>query len=301
MPDVLTEVRKRRGPFTRVVIALVVAWWVLGVVRMVLAVVSGLPPLEAAARHAQDLVSVPVILVLLLLAVADVWVRPRLENAVRLTRQATWVGSLAVGTSIAVGVAGLWSPSLRSSDRALEVADIVVSSVVPVLLCVVLATVAGAARRAGQGDEAPPSGAAAESAGTNGAEEETAAGTDASTAVPGGGTPAAGGEVARREPDPTAGAAWHSAADAAHGREAMSWGDTTTPFGWESGPGAAPLESAGAQGAGPDDPSAERTPRVGEPGDRASSTATPETNGKAALGPGRIDPDLWRTPGSDPR
>lgn len=270
MPDVLTEVRNRRGPFTWVVIALVIAWWVLGVVRTVLAAVGDLPPLEAVARHAQDLVSVPVLLLLVLFAVADVWVRPRLANAARLTGQATWVSSLAVATSIAAGVAGLWSPLLRTSDRALEVADLVVSSVVPVLLCVALATVAGAARRARQ-EEASAVGSATGQGG------DTVTSAPPPAGVPDDGTAgvveAVPDEVsARWEPDETSGAVWHSAADAAHGREATSWGDATTPFGWE-----------------PAGPAEQTTP-----------TEPPAADRKAPE-PGRIDPDLWRTPGSDPR
>ncbi|MEA5153784.1 hypothetical protein [Raineyella sp.] len=302
MPDVLTEVRKRRGPFTRVVIALVVAWWVLGLIRMVLAVVGGLHPLEAAARHGQGLVSVPVVLVLLLFAVADVWVRPRLENAARLTSLATWVSSLAVGTSIAAGIAGLWSPALKTADRALAVADIIVSSVVPVLLCVALGTVAGAARRAGAADgpRTEPDGAGAViDTGTGGT------GT-AGSGVPGAAeeVPAESGETVDagqvREPDAAAGAAWHSAADAAHGQQAAAWGDTTTPFGWEparaldSGAPVGPGDVGSASSGGPVPKGGTLPPGPAEP-------PMPGTKDRPGRGPGQIDPDLWDGPHSDPQ
>lgn len=268
MPDVLTEVRKRRGPFTRILIALVIAWMVLGVVRMVVAVVGGVGVLTAAGRHAGDLVSVPVLLVLLLFVVADVWVRPRLENAVRLARIGTWVGSIAVLASVVAGAVALWSPLLTVSDRALAVADLVISSVVPVLLCVALGTVAGAARRV-----AAPAPGAAEAA-----SPEEVPGTTPPMAVSPGWPETASEERDLRPTwgvDEASGAAWSSAAEAGRGGEAVAWGDDTTPFGWQ--PDASGHEVAGPAG--------------------ARDAASPDGPGHASTPgrtPGQIDPRLWQ-------
>lgn len=240
MPDVLTEVRKRRGPATRIVIALVIAWVLLGVVRTVLAVLDGQTVLEAVRRHAGDLVSVPVVLVLLLFVVADVWVRPRLANAATLARGATWVASLAVAVEIGGRVAGLWDPLLRGTERALGVADILISSVVPVLLCVALATVTKAAQRA-EVQAGPPSVEADGPAGADG----PAAGTELEPPA----ARAAEETAPTWSPDTAAGAAWTTAADAARGGGAAAWGDDRHAFGWQ------PSEDSGEgddpQGNGP--------------------------------------------------
>lgn len=261
MPDVLTEVRKRRGPATRIMIALVIAWMVLGIVRTVLAVLEGQAVLEAVRRHAGDLVSVPVVLVLLLFVVADVWVRPRLANAATLARGATWVASLAVAVQIGGRVAGLWDPLLRGTERALGVADILISSVVPVLLCVALATVAKAAQRAEvQAGPAAPA--------------EVDGPVDADGPAPGGTefeSPAASGAEENAPtwaPDAAAGAAWTTAADAARGGGAAAWGDDRNAFGWQ------PPEDAGED----DDP------RGNRPDSSPRTTA------------GQLDRGLWEGP-----
>ncbi len=250
MPDVLEQVRKRRGPFTRIVIGLVVAWMLLGIGRMVLAYRGGADALTALGQHAEDLVSVPVLLVLLLFVIADVWVKPRLDNAYSLALTATWVSSFAVVLAIGAGVAGLWSPGLKPGDRALEVANIVVSVVVPVLLCVALGTVAGAAKRAGQQSAIEGSGQAAiattEDQGPAPASEEPTTGDSrVGPSAP---------EAPTWTPDESAGAAWSTAADAAKGGPAAAWGDTTTPFGWEppaNGSGTGESRGAAADGKRP--------------------------------------------------
>ncbi|SDB89059.1 hypothetical protein GA0111570_106174 [Raineyella antarctica] len=278
MPDVLTEVRKRRGPFTRIVIGLVVAWLVLGAVRIGFAIQGGLGPLEAAGRHAQDFVSVPVLLVLLLFVVADVWVRPRLENAPALAVAATWAASVAVAVSIGVGIAGLWAPQLRGPDRAIEVADIIVSSVVPVLLCVALGTVTGAARRASaQAGRAVESSADAPAV-TAGAEAEQASAAGSAGA-------AVDGSAPTWAPDEASGAAWTTAADAARGSGA-AWGDDSTPFGWEPSTSRPGLEQGPA---GP--PAAGSAPAGGPTG--------PTTPNRPSAAPGQLDRGLWEGSGRD--
>lgn len=264
MADVLTEVRNRRGPATRIVIGLVVAWALLGVAQGVIAVLNGLDVLTAVWSHAQSLYSVPVLLVLVLTVVAAVWVRPRLPNAVGLARAATVVASVVVGLAIVGGIVGLWSPGLQGSQRALAVADLVVSSVVPVLLCVALATMAGAVRRAQ--DLAPAVTATA-------APDQTSGGTPDPEVT---GTAEEQTETAPTwEPGAAAGAAWTSAADAAGGGQA-AWGDDRTDSGWQQGRGQ--LGSGGLEGAGAD----------GDPGGTGRTTA------------GRLDRSLWDATPHDP-
>lgn len=236
MADVLTEVRKRRGPATRIVIGLVVAWAVLGVARAVVAVLTGLDVLSAVWSHAQSLYSVPVLLVLVLSVVAAIWVKPRVPNARALARAATVVASVVVGVAIAAGIVGLWAPHLRGSQRALAVADLVVSSVVPLLLCVALATIAGAASRAEAAAPAPaeqPEARDALEAGTEGADSTTEGADESPTWAP----------------DVAAGAAWTSAAEAAQGGTA-AWGDRRAPAGWQQG--SAPALGPGAAGGDPE-------------------------------------------------
>lgn len=270
VPDVLTEVRKRRGPFTQIVVGLVIAWVVLGGVRVVLAVLAGQHVLEALRGHGGDLVSVPVLLVLLLFVVADVWVAPRLPNARSLTRSATWVASGAVALEIGARTAGLWDPLLRGGQRALGVADLVVSSVVPVLLCVALATVAKAAQRAEvQADVGSPaevaSGSREEAADrTPGAEVEASEGSGTEVADTDDSAPT-------WNPDVAAGAAWTTAAEAARGGGAVSWGDERDAFGWQ------PPEAVDRGG---DEQDGERPPAP-------RSTA------------GRLDRGLWDPPQAD--
>lgn len=262
MADVLTEVRNRRGPATRIVIGLVVAWALLGVAQGVIAVLNGLDVLTAVLGHAQSLYSVPVLLVLVLSVVAAVWVKPRLPNAVGLARAATVVASVVVGLAITGGIVGLWSPGLQGSQRALAVADLVVSSVVPVLLCVALATMAGAVRRAQDPAPAAPATAADEEPAevtpdpdaTVVAEDET-------------------GTAPTWEPGAAAGAAWTSAADAAGGGQA-AWGDDRAEVGWQHGR----AQLGSGEGAGPD----------GDPGGTGRTTA------------GRLDRSLWDVAPPDP-
>ena len=267
MPDVLMEVRKRRGPFTRIVIGLVIVWTVLAAVRMALSVVSGQNVLEAAGRYAQNFVSVPVLLVLLLFVIADVWVKPRLADAGPLAVAATWAGSVAVAVALGVGIAGLWAPQLRGSDRLIALADIVVSSVVPVLLCVALGTVAGAARRAeaqaaavleGDGAQTPPPVGAVEEGETGTATKDTE------------------GLSPTWDPEAAAGAAWSTAADAARGGGATSWGDDRTAFGWQPSTTDRPLTAAEGTAAQPG----------GQDGS-SSSTSRPGT------APAQLDRGLW--------
>lgn len=271
MPDVLMEVRKRRGPFTRIVIGLVIVWTVLGAVRMVLSVVSGQNVLEAAGRYAQNFVSVPVLLVLLLFVIADVWVKPRLANAGPLSVAATWAGSVAVAVALGVGIAGLWAPQLRGSDRLIALADIVVSSVVPVLLCVALGTVAGAARRA----EAQ---AAAVLEGDTAQASLAAGSVDAGEGEAGTGTKATEDVAPTWDPEAATGAAWSTAADAARGGGATSWGDDRTAFGWQ--PPTTDRQLTAADGA-----AAQTGGQNGPP----SSTNRPGT------APAQLDRGLWES------
>ena len=260
MADVLTEVRKRRGPATRIVIGLVVAWAVLRVVSAAVAVLTGTPVLTAVRSHAQSLYSVPVLLVLVLSVVAAVWVRPRVPNARALARAATVVASVVVGVAIVAGIVGLWSPDLRGSQRALAVADLVVSSVVPVLLCVALATIAGAAARSESAAEPAP---AEQPEALQGA-WTTTGGTGPSTDTT--------DESPTWAPDVAAGAAWTSAAEAAQGGTA-AWGDQRAPAGWQSG--SAPALGPGA----PDD--------AGDP-------SSPDTPGRTTAS--RLERSLWDVP-----
>lgn len=264
MADVLTEVRNRRGPATRIVIGLVVAWALLGVAQGVIAVLNGLDVLTAVWSHAQSLYSVPVLLVLVLTVVAAVWVRPRLPNAVGLARAATVVASVVVGLAIVGGIVGLWSPGLQGSQRALAVADLVVSSVVPVLLCVALATVAGAARRADLGPGTTSTAAHEQTAGVPQDPDATVAAEEQTETAP------------TWEPGAAAGAAWTSAADAAGGGQA-AWGDDRADPGWQHGRGQ--LGSGGPEGAEGAD---------GDPGGTGRTTA------------GRLDRSLWDATPHDP-
>ncbi len=253
MPDVLGELRRRRGPITRILIGLVIAWALLGVARIVLDAWQGMAMAEAAARHAGDIVSVPVLLVLVLVLVADEWVRPRVPEVGRLSLIATVTAAAAVAVGLVIGAIGLGMSGQTGAERALGVANLLVGAVVPIILCVAMGWITRAVRRAtgtadreldagrtealGPGDTADRSGT-----GSEGSEDSAAVGGPEGSAdeVPGaagsghGDVPA--GTKAEPTPDPTAGAAWTSAAEAARGGGASRWGAPgAESHGWRTG------------------------------------------------------------------
>lgn len=228
MHDVLAHVRRWRAPMTLIVVAVMIGRAILAGVRIGMDVAGGDGLGEALVSHHTSLVSLPALIVLLLLVAANVWARPRLDNARGLAVLAATVAGVVVGLALVAGIVGIALSGLDALMGLLAGASLLVWSVVPLLLCAGLVAIARGLGTAGRLAGGGPDADRDEAASTAG-EDPDAEGQREDT---GARLPETAPDDPVWQPHEAAGAAWTSASAAAQGADAVQWGQDT---GWGSG------------------------------------------------------------------